>query len=165
MASTLNQMKNVTNSFEVRSKAAMFGLLLALVAGSTTAIAQDKPGDFGPGQSEEAAPSPAVRAQNFAPIADPAANNKKDSLEGDSEVRVDDNMTVDLHVKDEDLANVLELLSIQSQKNIIASKDDAEYAGTTTPSAAPGVCFMIAITALGSQTSRPMILRDASQKP
>ena len=123
MASTLNQMKNVTNSFEVRSKAAMFGLLLALVAGSTTALAQDKPGNFGPAQSEEAAPSPAVRAQNFAPVTDPAANNKSDALEGDSEVRVDDNMTVDLHVKDEDLANVLELLSIQSQKNIIASKD------------------------------------------
>jgi type IV pilus assembly protein PilQ len=40
-----------------------------------------------------------------------------------SQVRVDDAMTVDLHVKDEDLANVLEMLSIQSQKNIIASKD------------------------------------------
>ena len=31
-------------------------------------------------------------------------------------------MTVDLHLKDEDLSNVLELLSIQTQKNIVASK-------------------------------------------
>ncbi len=124
MASTLNQMKSVTNSFDVRRKAAMFGVLLALAAGSTTAIAQDsEPGDFGPEHAAEVTPSQEVRNQNFAPIADPVANNKSASLEGESEVRVDDNMTVDLHVKDEDLANVLELLSIQSQKNIIASKD------------------------------------------
>ncbi len=38
-------------------------------------------------------------------------------------VRVDDNMLVDLHVQDEDLGNVLEMLSIQSQRNIIATKD------------------------------------------
>jgi len=38
-------------------------------------------------------------------------------------VNVDDAQIVDLHVKDEDLANVLEMLSIQSQKNIIASKE------------------------------------------
>ncbi len=41
---------------------------------------------------------------------------------GGPQVRVSDHMTVDLHVKDEDLASVLELLSIQTQKNIIASK-------------------------------------------
>lgn len=39
------------------------------------------------------------------------------------QVKVSDHMTVDLHVKDEDLASVLELLSIQTQKNIIASKN------------------------------------------
>ncbi len=37
-------------------------------------------------------------------------------------VKVGDDMTVDLHVKDESVGNVLELLSIQTQKNIIASK-------------------------------------------
>lgn len=41
---------------------------------------------------------------------------------GGPQVRVSDHMTVDLHVKDEDLASVLELLSIQTQKNIIPSK-------------------------------------------
>ena len=40
----------------------------------------------------------------------------------DAKVVVSEHMTVDLHVKDEDLSNVLELLSIQTQKNIIASK-------------------------------------------
>ncbi|MBY0263328.1 MAG: hypothetical protein K2Q20_13350, partial [Phycisphaerales bacterium] len=39
----------------------------------------------------------------------------------DAKVVVSEHMTVDLHVKDEDLSNVLELLSIQTQKNIIAS--------------------------------------------
>lgn len=44
--------------------------------------------------------------------------------EGDkAKVKVSDQMTVDLHVKDENIANVLELLAIQSQKNIIASKN------------------------------------------
>ena len=41
---------------------------------------------------------------------------------GDAKVAVSEHMTVDLHVKDEDLNNVLELLSIQTQKNIVASK-------------------------------------------
>ncbi len=60
------------------------------------------------------------------------ADNPRDPMRGggggaavnaDSKVKVSDQMTVDLHVKDEDLANVLELLSIQTQKNIIASKN------------------------------------------
>jgi type IV pilus assembly protein PilQ len=39
-----------------------------------------------------------------------------------TKVSVSEHNTVDLHLKDEDLANVLELLSIQTQKNIVASK-------------------------------------------
>ncbi len=42
---------------------------------------------------------------------------------GDAKVKVSEHNTVDLHVKDEELSNVLELLSIQTQKNIIASKN------------------------------------------
>lgn len=37
-------------------------------------------------------------------------------------IRVNDNQLVDIHVKDTDLGVVLEMLSIQSQKNIVASK-------------------------------------------
>ncbi len=37
-------------------------------------------------------------------------------------VTVSEQMTVDLHVKDEDLSSVLEMLAMQSQKNIITSK-------------------------------------------
>ncbi|MBX3357631.1 MAG: hypothetical protein KF745_04305 [Phycisphaeraceae bacterium] len=47
------------------------------------------------------------------------AGDKKDG----PQVKVSDHLTVDLHVKDEDLGAVLELLSIQSQKNIVASKN------------------------------------------
>ena len=45
--------------------------------------------------------------------------------EGSAEagVKVSDYMTVDIFVQDEDLANVLQMLSLQSRKNIIASKD------------------------------------------
>src|SRR5262249_28090051 len=42
---------------------------------------------------------------------------------GGEKVKVDDHMIVDLHVNDEDLANVLQMLSIQSQKNIVSSKN------------------------------------------
>ena len=40
-----------------------------------------------------------------------------------AKVKVDDNLVVDLHVNDEDLANVLQMLSIQSQRNIVASNN------------------------------------------
>ena len=54
--------------------------------------------------------------------AQPQPQPAKQPPTGDGKVAVSEHMTVDLHVKDEDLANVLELLSIQSHKNIIASK-------------------------------------------
>lgn len=50
----------------------------------------------------------------------------KASEPSDSErlqIKVDEHLIVDLHVSDEELANVLEMLSIQSQKNIVASKN------------------------------------------
>ncbi len=48
-----------------------------------------------------------------------SAQNPEDK----ARVKVSEHMTVDLHVKDESINNVLELLSVQSQKNIIASKN------------------------------------------
>ncbi|MEN0021091.1 MAG: hypothetical protein AAF747_09440 [Planctomycetota bacterium] len=43
----------------------------------------------------------------------------------DGEVSIDENMIVELHVQDESLSNVLQMLSIQSQRNILASQDVA----------------------------------------
>ncbi len=41
----------------------------------------------------------------------------------DMNVQVSEHLTVDLHVQDEELANVLQILSLQSQKNILVSGD------------------------------------------
>jgi type II secretory pathway component GspD/PulD (secretin) len=62
----------------------------------------------------------------------------------DSKVVVSEHMTVDLHVKDEDLSNVLELLSIQTQKNIIASKN----VGGKVTATLYGVTFYQALDAI-----------------
>lgn len=64
------------------------------------------------------APPPAAQP---APARDPMKPGK-DSADKPV-VKVSEHNTVDLHVKDEDLANVLQLLSMQTQKNIIASKN------------------------------------------
>ncbi len=52
------------------------------------------------------------------PAASPTSEPKTDSV-----VRVNDSLVVDLHVNDEDLTNVLQMLSIQSQRNIVASNN------------------------------------------
>jgi type IV pilus assembly protein PilQ len=57
------------------------------------------------------------------PAGQPANAPQADGDKGNVRVNVDDNNLVDLHVANEDLAVVLELLAIQSQKNIIASKN------------------------------------------
>lgn len=70
--------------------------LLALAAGTCSALAQPRGAEPGRGF-----PAPT-------------------GVDRSGEVSVDDNLTVELHVRDEDLANVLQLLSLQSQKSIIA---------------------------------------------
>lgn len=45
----------------------------------------------------------------------------KNASSEQDQVRVSEHMTVDLHVNDEDLINVLQMLSIQSERNIVAS--------------------------------------------
>jgi type II secretory pathway component GspD/PulD (secretin) len=50
--------------------------------------------------------------------------NTPDTVPGIGDgVKVDENLVVDLHVNDEDLSNVLQMLSIQSQRNIVSSKN------------------------------------------
>lgn len=66
---------------------------------------------------------PAANAQptGAAHESNPEGEEKAGSAENG--VKVSDYMTVDIFVQDEDLANVLQMLSLQSRKNIIASKD------------------------------------------
>ncbi|MEQ8317624.1 MAG: hypothetical protein RIE77_02975 [Phycisphaerales bacterium] len=60
------------------------------------------------------------------------------------EVKVDEHLIVDLHVVDEDLADVLQLLSIQSQRNIVASRNVAANVTATLY----GVTFYEALDAI-----------------
>lgn len=90
----------------------------------------------GPGAAQNQAPAPRSSATNGKVIrqagaasAAPAKNQPEKAPaadqpapEGDDKVKVDEHLIVDLHVNDEDLANVLQMLSIQSQKNIVTSK-------------------------------------------
>ncbi len=55
--------------------------------------------------------------------AKPEGDGAKKEGSAESGVKVSDYMTVDIFVQDEDLSNVLQMLSLQSRKNIIASKD------------------------------------------
>jgi type IV pilus secretin PilQ/predicted competence protein len=101
--------------------------LLAVVAGGTLAVAQQN-------TPPQAPPAGAVEgafwgpAQNQAGPGDeqPELRDPMDlsATPGNGQVvRVDPNNLVDLHVNDEDLRTVLQMLSIQSQKNIVASRN------------------------------------------
>jgi type IV pilus assembly protein PilQ len=131
----------------LRASVRLSAMLLATIAGSRLAIAQpsdqptiDPPSSTGlesmAGQQPEAPPEPSGAhavsgGSHSAPTnaeAALAAGKFKDAMKGNAkkqglDIKVDANQLVDLAVKDEDLAAVLEMLSLQSQKNIIASKD------------------------------------------
>jgi type IV pilus secretin PilQ/predicted competence protein len=91
--------------------------VLALLAGTTGAVAQgnlprqERPSGYN--VPPKGSPAPA------APASEPGAIEEEPEIR----VNVDENMIVDLHVSDEELGTVLEMLSLQSQKNIIASKN------------------------------------------
>ncbi|XVJ58624.1 MAG: hypothetical protein HEQ23_04170 [Tepidisphaera sp.] len=131
----------------LRASVRLSAMLLATIAGSRLAIAQpsdqpkiDPPSSTGlesmVGQQPEAQPEASGAhavsgGSHSAPTnaeAALAAGKFKDAMKGNAkkqglDIKVDANQLVDLAVKDEDLAAVLEMLSLQSQKNIIASKD------------------------------------------
>jgi type IV pilus assembly protein PilQ len=140
------QNKFVTLRFGTRLSA----MLLASIAGTRVALAQNSPqqpveappsmgldavrtpsdAEFPSGSTDggvegiqgggAAGPVNAAAALAAGKFKDPMNNGKnKKGLD----IKVDANSLVDLAVKDEDLAAVLEMLSLQSQKNIIASKD------------------------------------------
>ncbi len=90
-------------------------LAIVSVAGSTSALGQNAP------SARQDRPTPYNVPP--APRGIPAQPEPAVPAEQDVQVRVDENMIVDLHVSDEELGTVLEMLSLQSQKNIIASKN------------------------------------------
>ena len=119
MASNDNKTQNMTRTLSTTHKA-MFAALLAQLAGTAATLGhahvpgQDTGGTAAFAQEEALfADDPATQDDPNAPQGEPAGTQK---------VRVDENQIVDLHVNDEELSNVLEMLSIQSQQNIVASK-------------------------------------------
>ncbi len=113
--------------------------VLALAAGSICAVAQAAPPPAaGPATkttttTQAAATPKSGAAPSATPSAAPAANEPAQApipgftppgVDGQAPgVKVDDSLVVDLHVNDEDLGNVLEMLSIQSQRNIVSTKN------------------------------------------
>lgn len=115
---------------------------LACMAGSTQALAQAKKGSASAPSQPPVSAAPSASATPDSPkgngkliVQAGPGKASKDALRnplekagnpqggGEEKVKVDDHMIVDLHVNDEDLANVLQMLSIQSQRNIVTSKN------------------------------------------
>ncbi|MFZ4575084.1 MAG: secretin and TonB N-terminal domain-containing protein [Phycisphaerales bacterium] len=113
----------------------MTAAAVALAAGCSVGVAQTQPGNpQQPSMTDPVAtPFATPEARPSAPAAQPDPKNAKGAAKGgpkakqpansSTKVKVDENAIVDLHVNDEDLSNVLEMLSIQSHRNIIPSKD------------------------------------------
>jgi type IV pilus secretin PilQ/predicted competence protein len=113
------------------SGTALLAAALASLAGTTIALGQTQPlAPVPPSAITQPTTGTPKNTQTETPAAsDTKADTKPDTTKSDAKptdgsdkVHVDGNQIVDLHVNDEDLANVLEMLSIQSQKNIVASK-------------------------------------------
>lgn len=128
---------------------------ISLCAGTTVGLAQaDR---SAPGVNvglQDIAAAMAEAAANLNQPIDPEADLSAEGAAGEAgsdelpplegEVRVDENMIVELHVQDEDLANVLQLLSLQSQRNIVANKD----VSATVTANLYGVTFYEALDAI-----------------
>ncbi len=95
-----------------------FALMQA--AGTSVGFAQQsEPGDM-PAQEQAWTGDEQFAPDQSAEFA-PEQSADEDFMFGDESIAVSDEFFVELHVKDDDLATVLEMLSIQSQRNIIMS--------------------------------------------
>jgi type IV pilus assembly protein PilQ len=95
----------------------------AAPAGTATFSNQPATGNAS-GQPGMAATAQAAAAAPPAPRLPSHTNaGKEKAPPADIKMQIDENNIVDLHVNDEDLSAVLEMLSIQSQRNIVASKN------------------------------------------
>lgn len=118
MSETINRQGKVLPGFTT----------FAMVCAAALCIATQANGQFpGPGDMPSL-PSPDKQtiSQENTPSDSPqdSSSANGDGI-GDGEVSVSSYLTVDLHVQDTDLADVLKMLSIQSHKNIIMSRNVA----------------------------------------
>lgn len=107
---------------------------LGALAGSSTALAQA-------GEAFSLQKTPDLIVPD-APKGPEGAEDMKLPMQG--EISVDEHLIVDLHVVDEELADVLQMLSIQSQRNIVASRNVA----ATVTATLYGVTFYEALDAI-----------------
>ncbi|MFG0285564.1 MAG: type II secretion system protein GspD [Phycisphaerales bacterium JB039] len=116
-----------------------FGLAvaLAMLAGAPAGVAQDDPFKLG-SQGGQIMSSGQQEGGELRDPLDP------DPLNLDGTVTVNEHNIVDLHVADEDLANVLQMLSLQTQKNIITSQS----VNATITATLYGVTFYEALDAI-----------------
>jgi len=100
-----------------------FGLLAALKsqAKANAAESQQAPNDQVADQADEQI-AQQISERGLDQV-DPPKTHEEDLADLAGAVEVSDYDLVDLHVNNEDLGNILQLLSIQSQRNIISSKD------------------------------------------
>ncbi|MBZ0171030.1 MAG: hypothetical protein K8E66_01490, partial [Phycisphaerales bacterium] len=97
--------------------------LLCMLAGAPAGLAQTENQDAtgGLGSLMSLFTGGAAPAQGQ-PQGEPQQPSYEEDFRTDG-VYYDDNMTVELHVQDEELTDVLQMLSLQSERNIVASKD------------------------------------------
>jgi type IV pilus assembly protein PilQ len=124
--------------------------LVALIAAAGTTLA---PTAFGQDEDPIAGMLRSLTDGGVADPINPARNQVTDpGLAADEvdlsefvgDVKVDENMIVELHVQDEALANVLQMLSIQSQRNIVTSRN----VSATVTANLYGVTFYEALDAI-----------------
>jgi type IV pilus assembly protein PilQ len=97
--------------------------IIACLAGTTVGWAQDAGlSDLMEEMFDEFADVPDQNPDGE-PVADKANDEPVDLSYLEDKVRVNEYDIVDLHVNNEDLGNVLQLLSLQSQRNIVASNN------------------------------------------
>jgi len=102
------------------------GVLFFCFAGSvcsTSALAQDAAGDEASAISKAAQLFKAATQEQSDSSAESAQAEQNNNEDGEDGVKVGTFGQIDLHVKDLDLTKVLQLLSIQSQRNIVASRN------------------------------------------
>ena len=116
--------------------------LLAAAAGMTYGIGPAW-GQLGLDRLLEGQNSSAQESEAYSDGATGSAVGEEGMEEGEG-VNVSEYMTVDIFVQDEDLANVLQMLSLQSRRNIVASRDVA----ATVSANLYGVTFHEALDAI-----------------
>jgi type IV pilus assembly protein PilQ len=107
---------------DISLSAAVIALSAGLAIGQSAPSESQDAGASTPRSGTAGAAASMVPDQDGKPQARSRASKGGDDEKVGGDIKVDANQIVDLHVKDEELIRVLELLAIQSQRNIIPTK-------------------------------------------